>query len=138
MSRNITNPKVKELQLKIEELHKTMIEESKKAFADASKELFNDFPEMESFSVTGWTPYFSDGDENIFSVHTDYPTINGVGGDDIEYSNEYIPLRKVLKEVKDFLQGFSDDIYQSMFGDHFEVIVNRDGSVTIEERSDHD
>lgn len=124
----------------------------KDAFSAAAKELFEKHPEMETFSWNQYTPYFNDGDSCEFSANTEQESISINGEDayeiakDTDWSgskpkplpeDELSPLLPAQKDVAEFLQNFDEDDYETMFGDHCEVVVNRDGTIDVEEYS-HD
>lgn len=50
-----------------------------KYFREASKQLFDAYPKLESFTWAQYTPYFNDGDECVFGVDTDSYSI-GING----------------------------------------------------------
>lgn len=117
----------------IEILRENYKTELKKVFQEGAQKLFDDLPELESFSWTQYTPYFNDGDPCEFDVHTSWPrlefsdTISRVAIDD----------RKVKHFVTKFLDSIDQSYYLDMFGDHVEVTVYRNGNLKIEEY-DHD
>jgi hypothetical protein len=100
---------------------------AKTAFDEVSKSLFDEFPPLESFSWTQYAPYFNDGDECVFSANTDYPTVNGV--EVYPHSKDIAPHERA---VCDFLAAFADDDLKTLFGDHVEVTVTRDGATADE------
>ena len=113
----------------------------KEAFLEASNEVFNKYPNIESFSWTQYTPYFNDGDECTFSAQTEYPQLTFTDGTeiDINYGEGDADAEVVAKEiaaVKTFLAQFDESDYEEMFGDHVRVVVSRKGA-KIEEY-DHD
>lgn len=69
--------KLNEIQKQIEKLEKQAHKESSKLISKGFKEVFKKHPDLKSFSWTQYTPYFNDGDECVFSAHTDYISING-------------------------------------------------------------
>lgn len=112
---------------------------AKDAFASVSQEVFDAHPILTSFAWQQYTPYFNDGDTCEFSANTDYPTITFADGETDEESGTYgFDKKKSLTEkeqavaaVHEFLAAFDDDDFESMFGDHMEVTVNR-GTKKIE------
>ncbi len=81
----------KGLQKKIESMKKEFTKASAAVFASEAQQLFEKFPKLDSFSWTQYTPYFNDGEECVFSAHTDEPHFQF--GDDEErdyyYFSEY-------------------------------------------------
>lgn len=77
---------------------------SGKFFAEHSKVLFEQFPDLKSFSWTQYTPYFNDGDECTFGANTEYPSVKMEGGKDQEAEDfddededDYISIYNVKK-----------------------------------------
>ncbi len=122
-----------EMKQQMEALREQMKVAAKAFFSDASKSLFEAHPELESFGWTQYTPYFNDGQPCVFSVHNDEPDVNGEDGYDIDEDNALVPAQK---EVVKFLQTFTDDDMETMFGDHCRVLVTRTG-IDVDEYS-HD
>ena len=105
----------------------------KEAFLEASNEVFNKYPNIESFSWTQYTPYFNDGDECTFSAQTQYPQLTFTDGTeiDIDYGSGDVDAEDVVEEiaaVKTFLAQFDESDYEEMFGDHVLVVVSRKGA----------
>lgn len=160
------NEKIKELdetRKKISELKQELVDKSTEVFQEFQKDIFNKYPQLESFGWTQYTPYFNDGDTCIFSPHTNYLKINDEWVDDSAWVGENITtnwgkwnqqlriyegrveepnpnyneeLSKANSEIVDFLSKFDDDFYLSKFGDHSEITITKD-SLTIEDY-DHD
>lgn len=114
----------------------------KEAFHDLAKALFEKHPTLEWFSFDAYTPYFADGDECIFSVHCDYPTINGEtdiepertypgrnGSPAVTYPARNLELVPLRDDVVKFIAGFDEEDIRSIFGDHVTIVVKRDGSI---------
>lgn len=115
--------KAKELVKKYKETKKIMMEELRQAFTEESKALFDEIPQMGSFSFTAYTPYFNDGDECTYSVNTDYPDLYDLEGNHMSYE-----LREKLgttEKVSDFLNAFPEEFYKDVFGDHIQVTVSK-------------
>ena len=111
--------------------------EVRKGFDKESKELFNAFPALESFSWPQYTPYFNDGDTCVFRARIDDPDINGVEGYDIHeawstYPAENSELLPLKQAVETFLRSLDDDSLLELFGDHVRVIVTRNGATPEE------
>jgi len=116
------------------------------AFQEGVDEVFAKFPKLVSFSWHQYTPHFNDGDACIFSVYTDYGEMEWNDGEEIvqferpglycDSSNYTEDQLAVSDAVHRFLELFSTDAYEDMFGDHVAVTVKRDG-IEISEY-DHD
>jgi len=77
-------PTIKELTTRIskakkdiEKLRSKMIKDSEMLFKQSLKNIFKKHEKLTSFSWTQYTPHWNDGDECVFSAHTDYLYING-------------------------------------------------------------
>lgn len=145
---------LKEKQSQISNLKNDVIELSSGIFEDFYKYIFEKYHTLESFGWTQYTPYFNDGDATIFSVNTDYISVNGdyvdesnwispiniiswgnwnsesksyVGRVEEENKNFDKNLSDATNEIIDFLSNFDNDFYLRKFGDHAEIIVTRNG-----------
>jgi hypothetical protein len=118
----------KDMKAKKSELAKTLL-------ADAAKKIFSDHPELEAFKWTQYTPYFNDGDECTFSRHDDYELkLKGSEEFQDEYSLEGQEV--LIGEIRKAFNEVEDEDYEIVFGDHCEIIANRDGFHV--EEYDHD
>jgi hypothetical protein len=97
-------------------------------------ELFEKFPDLESFAWTQYTDYFNDGDTCRFHVHSDmyYLDINGERGEGAAYDD---PRAEAIGELLDSMDA--DDM-EAAFGDHVKVTIRRSGETEIEEYTEHD
>ena len=151
-----------------EEINKIKSELSVKIkdnFHGLTKELFNSYPELNSFGWTQYTPYFNDGEPCEFSSNHTYPTINGNDEnygeseqpdgilDIVELGSETIWDRKlrekilnpnynsyydeIVKTVKEFLNQFDDDDMKDLFGNHVSIHITTNG-VEVVDYDDHD
>ena len=141
---------INDMNKEIEELRETYKQKTQKLFKKAFLAFFEQNPEVTAVGWRQYTPYFNDGDTCEFSSYACYATVtnakdyeNVVHGEyqgedegvwiyDPDYGSlneELIPptvaansdaLRKLLGSV-------SDDMYQSMFGDHVVVTSTREG-----------
>jgi hypothetical protein len=141
--RKETTKALNELRKKRSELDKLIQDAAKKLFAEASEDLFDKHPTLESFGWTQYTPYFNDGDTCTFSANNSEPAINGEDDWDYTYGRDkyydgkintkYDPNKKKLyDDVQEMTSNFHDDDLLMMFGDHCKVTVNRSG-VTIDD-----
>lgn len=148
----------KELEI-FEEKKKSFIKELQKEFPLLFKEIFEKTDKIDSFSWTQYTPYFNDGDECTFSVHCDYPYINGVDIDDLDWydwriryylkgdekyknlltENPKIDINsfKIVEEFKELINSIPDDFLISLFGDHVKVTITKKGDI-ITDYYEHD
>jgi len=128
---------------------KVLQDQAKSLFLEASKELFDEFPELVSFGWEQYAPYFNDGDPCVFSVHADYPTINGydtrrdrfVDNDEQEETEPTAAMESLFKKVKTpiakLINTLPYDIMQEVFGDDLRVTITREGKV-IDGETNHD
>ena len=106
-------------------------EEGTQAFGRASMCFFQDNAKIKSIGWTQYTPYFNDGAECVFRVHTDPDyeiLINGQRWEDFEYSdNEKTDNPEIeyqhFVDIASFLQLVGDDLLKDLFGDHAEITV---------------
>jgi hypothetical protein len=146
--------KLKERQSQISDIKKEVLDLSSGIFEDFYKYIFEKYPTLESFGWTQYTPYFNDGDTCIFSVNTDYISVNDEYVDESKWSSEvnvlnwgnwnrelkvyedrveepnpnYDPvLTEASNEITNFLGNFDNDFYLSKFGDHAEITVTKSG-----------
>jgi hypothetical protein len=95
---------MEDIKVKRQTLDEQLKEISGKFFAEQSKMLFEQFPDLKSFSWTQYTPYFNDGDECTFGANTEYPSIkltDSKDQEDEEFDDEdeddYISIYNVKK-----------------------------------------
>jgi hypothetical protein len=127
--------KLNDIQKQIEKLEKQAQKESSKLISKGFKDIFKKYPDLKSFSWTQYTPYFNDGDECVFSAHTDYISINGSEQDESTYElrqfldvlhnpkKEIAALQKRIEECKKEKYGYS----------YLEDEINRIESGSIDE-----
>lgn len=135
--------KLEALKKRHAELQKQIQEESQAFFKEESKAIFDKFPEVKEFSWQQYTVYFNDGDTCSFHVRDYTARING----EEEYNGEYDnageskakaeKFDEAMEAVKELINSIEEDTMLTMFGDHAQVIVRRDG-IEIEEYADHD
>jgi hypothetical protein len=145
---------LKEKQSKISDIKKEVVDLSSSIFEDFYKYIFEKYPKLESFGWSQYTPYFNDGDTCIFSVNTDYISINDECVDDADWSSKVNiiswgtwnrelrvyegkveepnpkydnELSSASSEISNFLGGFDNDFYLAKFGDHAEITVTKNG-----------
>lgn len=150
----------KEIAKKLKDLKDAYLVAARDEFKVGFVALFDKYPDLKSVAWRQYTPFFLDGDENVFRVNADEPTINGFDeygeGDDGEGVNinaraqketysggKYVPnpdydkeAAACVTELIDFLGSFDDDLFKDLFDDHVEVVATRKGFKTSE--YDHD
>ncbi len=154
---------LREKNSEILKLKSEIVDISSDIFDDFYKYIFDKYPTLESFGWTQYTPYFNDGDTCVFSVNTDYITVNDDYVDESNWSQktkviswgtwnnntrkyegrveednpEYDSiLSEASNEITNFLGQFDNDFYLSKFGDHAQITITKSG-VNISDY-DHD
>lgn len=114
------------------EKKKILTDQLKSEFPAILKPLFEKYPSVEKVRWNQYTPYFNDGDTCEFSAHIDSLAIN----DDEMYDGSD-ENADAADDFSTALGEIPEEMLKEIFGDHVEVIVNRDGTVETEEYS-HD
>lgn len=92
---------------------------TKEEFDECASEIFENNPEIKSFSWNQYTQY--DGDDTF--------NINNI---------EVIPDTKKCSDiVSDFISGFDNYFYIRIFGDHAKISINKYG-VSVTEFDEHE
>lgn len=128
---------IKDLNKTFIEAQKELAEKSKAAFGEVCKEIFKKYPKMESFSWHQYTPYFNDGDECRFYVHSDSVAVNnicpayyGFKNDEEEKEFEESGLEDAIDEIGELVDAMNKEVMKSIFGDHVTVTVTADAVTT--------
>jgi hypothetical protein len=111
-----------------------LVEELRKQFPQLFVELFNKSKCIESVSWTQYTPYFNDGEECVFSVHTDWLNVNDedyYDRDEIEGWDE--SEEAIIKEIKTVLGNIPEDFFRELFGDHAQITLKKNGEIVVTE-----
>ena len=98
------------------------------AFTIASKEIFEKYPNVDSFSFRAYTPSFNDGDPCFYQVSADEPDINGLGAGEEDSDGIYIfeKFKDSSREIAKMVYSFDENDIYKMFGDGVKVIVSYD------------
>lgn len=142
--------KIKAEMAAFDEKRKELTAQLKKDFPALLAPLFEKYPGVKNVRWTQYTPYFNDGDACEFSTNAGYADLNydvrEEDEDEDEDETEEIKSEDTAApevpeeaegEFQDVLSSIDDSFYKDLFGDHVEVIVNRDGTIDVEEY-DHD
>ncbi len=147
--------KLKKLEEVADAYKKQMEAEGKDALIAGAKELFKKYKDLQQIKWQQYAPHFNDGDACTFSVHDPYFGFNSeesalelssyVDEEDEDESLYFVQSMYSAKnkEKAADLEAFSgamnsiEDALEIAFGDGFEVKLNRDGTVEVEEY-DHD
>lgn len=147
---------IEQLQKNYEESRKKFSEECSLLIKEATKKIFDEYPELLSFSweqYTPYTPYFNDGDSCIFSVHeishvneysiyeyeygTKENTKRAQNNNELEnnilldyksYPKKKIRINHLIDDLNNFIQLVPEFIMEDIFGDHSEITIYRDGT----------
>lgn len=118
--------------------HSALEAGAKEAIRDRFASLFAAYPDVEGVRWTQYTPYFNDGEPCVFSVNS--PDILLVGGDPDEEDEEggwyYCHGGYGDRHPAYEMAQIDDDIARCL-GDHVQVTIRRDMTMTIGEY-DHD
>jgi hypothetical protein len=122
------------------------LEATRAAFVAGCHELFETYPDLQSFGWKQYVRYFSKEGISDFSVHSDEPAINGIGGYEVDDGLSYdavtgktVQVREpsVESELQDsvaaFLKTFHDDDMHALFGEDVIVTVRREGTIETED-----
>jgi len=69
--------RISKMEKEIEKMKSKIQEDTESMFKLSFKEIFEKHSKLESFSWVQYTPNWNDGDECVFSAHTDYVYLNG-------------------------------------------------------------
>lgn len=106
-------------------------EKTKEDFIEACKTFFEKNPDAENLYILGFIPYFNDGDACVFGIKA--TAINYAPN---EEDGDYPWNSDDDKKLK-WLDAFEETM-QRIFGDHFQVTINRKLNVQHTEYEDHD
>lgn len=100
-------------------------------------ELFKRFPVIEAVRWKQYTPYFNDGDPCVFGCNAGYCDVRFAG--DVDFSREGYYSGPEQSDKEEAIEAFQsalgdipEDVYETVFGDHSQVIATRD-SIEVEE-----
>lgn len=143
---------------------KKLREQKEKLKQQATKEIkkevlniFEEFPLLQSFKIVGYTPYFNDGGECVFSFREYLTEINNIqvgecyGNpprfdsfyEDESENKKFIEenlfwLVPAYKKIWELFDGIGEDIFSEIFGSHVSVHYSRIGEPLLKEHTDHD
>ena len=83
---------IKQLRFREAKLREEVKNECGFILREAVKDIFEEYPHVESLGWNQYTPYFNDGDECVFCIDTDYIILNGVD----DFDDEATPFRKEI------------------------------------------
>ena len=124
-----------DLEKEIKDLQTKMQERGFQCIKEISKEIFDKYPELHSFSWDQYTPYFNDGDECVFRVN-DWLKVQFEDGYILEdwsstsrkyAKNESPKYMDAADEAYKLVSSIPEDVMKKIFGDHIEVTIRRNG-----------
>lgn len=137
-----------ELNAELEKFQQEFMKKGEIKFKEIAKEIFDEFPEVNSFSWTQYTPYFNDGEECVFGVNGlcalngfdeyDYDEESEGDGENIyqkaeENNAEGKKAKKIIKVIEDFISSAPEDLLKAIFDDHCKVTIYRNKPTDVEE-----
>ena len=129
------------LDTQVDEYHKKITKLQKKiqkTFSKTISELLECSELIDNISWSQYTLYFNDGDECYFNVYYDEISVNEESIYDLEWYEVNKEETSIVNAIRDTIGSTPEDIMKELFGNHVEVTVYKDGSVTVNEYEDHD
>ena len=126
---------MEEIKSEITRLQTELKAKSQDMFREGVEEIFNKYPELESFAWRQYTPYFNDGENCYFGVHVSTWGDNNVDGISINGSSFWWPqagqplseeLTQAAVETAKLINTFDENVLMDIFGDHVTVTVHKD------------
>jgi len=120
-----------------------MKEAASNFFNEQAKSVFAAHPNLEAIRVAAYTPYFNDGDTCEYGINDGYIKFAGwenagEGGFDYIYSRGEYPdgVKEAEKAASELIKSVTEDDFKTLFGDHVQVTITRDGVETEEYKHD--
>lgn len=120
------------------ELQAKLIADARIQFPSVILPIMNRSERIQSMAWRQYANYFNDGDPCTFSVRHYDIDLNGVShyesqsegltDEDWELANE---MEKVMKTIP-------DEVYEKVFGDHAEITISKNGTISVSEFNRHD
>lgn len=122
-NKKIGNSKFDKLKNEIDGFLENIHEIQETLFKAIVQNIYEEVPDkLESFSFTGYTPSYNDGEECTYTLTLDYCDINP-SNPEIKLSNkEEIDIQKVIAKYLNILPG---DFYRSHFDNNVRVTVTK-------------
>jgi hypothetical protein len=96
---DLLKQKIEAANEKISKLKQEMATELRSEFHNSLKELFDEYPFVNSVSFTAFQPFFNDGDTCEYSVNHEYCQFNGYDEDDDEQEGENVDVLKLSRKT---------------------------------------
>jgi len=121
---------------KVEEfkqLREKLVNDVRVEFPSLIMPLMNMSDRIQSISWNQYTPWFNDGDTCEFSANYRYLDINGQYSSTLFRDEAWSEADKnVVKNMQEAMSVIPDEIYKDVFGDHAQITVSKDGTITVE------
>lgn len=111
---------------------------AKAAFTAGIAAVFAAHPILEGIRWTQYTPHFNDGDACTFSCHIEGCDVKWASAHPSSSSSSSVPKTLAKKAILEFSEQFEHEDYLSMFGDHAQITVARDGNGVMIDSEDYD
>ena len=135
----------------LEKAQEKMQEAAREFFMGQAKTVFERHPKLQGIRVTAYTPYFNDGESCEYSVNDPYLKYEGLvdedekdgeGGNGYQYISDYYKDKypagtlEAYKEAQALISSITEDDFESLFGNHVQVTITREGVETDEYEHD--
>lgn len=150
---NLLN-RIEEIAETYESAKATLVDELEPELGKVFKEIMTDSEKIYSYRFTQYAPHFNDGDPCEFESNHQYgsffgPVLFDEDGYKIEFEDgdelsDYLDCEVSgddiarMKKFKAILDKVPEDFYKDAFGESSEITINRDGSVEVDEKFEHD
>ena len=138
---------IESIQNSLLKLNKCAMEGLESEIKSEFREIFHEYPDLDSFSWVQYTDYFNDGDVCNFNVHCspEYGLeINGGGEESYVIEDENLIYKegsewveRAFIAISELLETISSEYMKNIYGDHIKVVVSRNLEI-IKEHYDHD
>lgn len=115
-----------DLKKSVENFLESISEINETIFNEITSHIFQEFPDIESFRFTGYTPGFNDGDACEFTLTIDYCSI------DLKDKTQKFDESKYQETIYKYLNLMPESFYHTHFGNNVAVTITAD-DVTVED-----
>lgn len=120
---------LEELESRVEKLSKAWEDALTKIFRENIYNLIEETQNVETIIWCNYANYWNDGDPCPFRARTESALYLDKNGNNVNYSE--------CSKIGDFLVIFPDTWYEKKFGGDTKVIVKRNGSLEVQEYTNH-
>lgn len=128
---------VKDAQKSIKEIKANLKKKAKENFNALAKEIFEEFPVVEQFSWTQYTPYWCDGDICEFEANVESLSINKDDDEDEDEDDGFMLSEAAKATASDIAKwrteaaNYEDDSYGNYLRKKIELAENKDKAKTL-------